>query len=325
MPRLSSGGTVAVVSPSGPLAGHYPERLQRGIAALGKLGYTVVEMPNVRKMAHYTAGSIDERLSDLHQAFSEPNIDAIICSIGGRLSSQLLAYLNFDLIARNAKPFCGSSDATSLHAAFYSQCGFSTFYGPSVMANWAELPGPPAYLCRSFIDALSRPAVSGYLEMPDYEVTEHVDWAVDRVRSTAAIPPMRFTGNYEAEGLLFICCLPVLGELTGTPWLPDLSGHLLLIDMPPAPYTPGQAASDLQHLRNAGVLDGLRGLLLGRPHLGRFTDEYMTVVMEIAHGLKLPILTNVPMGHMHPTATLAQGIPARIGPHGLRLLGAGVY
>ena len=324
VPRLEAGGTLAIVSPSGPLASLYPERLQRGITALKDLGYSVVEMPNARKMARYTAGTVNERASDMHEAFSDKGIDAIICSIGGRLSSQLLNHLDFDLIADNPKPFCGSSDATSLHAAFYAKCRFTTFYGPSVMANWAELPGPPGYLIHSFVNAVSGTNATGTLVMPDYEVTEYIDWSIDRVRSSSAVPAMRFIGDSEVEGPLFIGCLPVLCELVGTPWLPDLRGHLLLVEMPPAPYSPAQAASDLQHLLNAGVLNWVSGLLMGRPHLGLLAHDYSAVIREVAHGLHLPLLINVPVGHIHPTATLAQGVLASIGPAGLKLLGTGV-
>ncbi len=50
--------------------------------------------------------------------------------IGGFNSNQLLNHLDFDLIRRNPKVFCGFSDISVLNNAFYAQAGLVTYSGP---------------------------------------------------------------------------------------------------------------------------------------------------------------------------------------------------
>ncbi|MFQ6613159.1 MAG: hypothetical protein ACE5D2_08695, partial [Fidelibacterota bacterium] len=73
----------------------------------------------------------------------------------------------------------------------------------------------------------------------------------------------------------------------------------------------------LHHLRTAGVLDQLRGLIIGElenvtdrePFLEKTTDE---IVLDICGDLEIPIIAHYPCGHGTHQATLPLGIPARL-------------
>ena len=62
----------------------------------------------------WVSGTPHERVADLHDAFSDPQVRAVLCTIGGLHSAQLLPLLDFELIAANPKVFCGYSDITTL-------------------------------------------------------------------------------------------------------------------------------------------------------------------------------------------------------------------
>ena len=97
---------------------------------LRELGLSVSYGEHVDERDRYDSSSISSRLSDLHTAFVDHDIDAILTVIGGHNSNELLPHLDFDLIAANPKIVCGYSDITALLNAITSQTGIVTYYGP---------------------------------------------------------------------------------------------------------------------------------------------------------------------------------------------------
>jgi muramoyltetrapeptide carboxypeptidase LdcA involved in peptidoglycan recycling len=138
--RLRSGDTVAIVSPSAPALGRFPHRLARGRVYLGSLGLQVRVMPNAQNVTAWTAGTPEERAADLHAAFADDEIAAVVCAIGGNHSNELLPHLDFELIRAHPKLFQGYSDITVLHWAFRAHAGLRTFYGPALVSELAEYP-----------------------------------------------------------------------------------------------------------------------------------------------------------------------------------------
>ena len=112
---LKKGDTVATVSLSWGAAGspeirwkydHGKQRME------SLLGVHVKEMPHTLAPEEYVAAHPEARAADLMQAFSDPEVKAIICCIGGSDSVKMLPYLDFDIIRNNPKIFTGYSDST---------------------------------------------------------------------------------------------------------------------------------------------------------------------------------------------------------------------
>lgn len=93
---------------------------------------------NVSEMDEFQSSSIESRISDLHDAFSDPNVKAIFSVVGGFNSNQLLDYIDYDLIRNNPKIFCGFSDITAIATAITSQTELVTYSGPH-FSTWAML------------------------------------------------------------------------------------------------------------------------------------------------------------------------------------------
>ena len=85
-----------------------------------KMGFRVLVGENARAIHGHTAGTIDQRVTDLHRMFANESIRAIICSIGGYNSNQLLDRLDYDLIRANPKILVGYSDPTFLLLGIHS-------------------------------------------------------------------------------------------------------------------------------------------------------------------------------------------------------------
>lgn len=264
-------------------------------------------MPNARRAGQYTAGTARQRAADLKLAYQDPSVAAIVCSAGGNLSVQILHLLDFELIGKNPKVFCGYSDATALHAAIGKFAQTVTFYGPSLMADWAELPSPARDTVMSFRRATGVSQSYGRLEDPTWEVSEHVDWNLDRVRARNTAMGRRVLRRGRAQGELVGGCLPVLCQLLGTTWFPNVEGKILFLDLPPIPYGPKDALVDLWHLRNSDVLEMAAGILISRPHLGRDRDAFDAVIDSVV-GRYAPVLSGIASGHTQPNLTLPLGI-----------------
>jgi muramoyltetrapeptide carboxypeptidase len=128
-------------------------------------------------MHRWVSGTIDKRVADLHAAFADPEVKGIITTIGGSHSSSLLPFIDFDLIAANPKVFCGYSDITVLHHVIHTRTGLVSYYGPAVMPEFGEWPGPDDYTMGHFRRAALETESIGPITTPPYSVHEHWDWA----------------------------------------------------------------------------------------------------------------------------------------------------
>ena len=128
--KLTPGDTICIVSPSKSLALVSPQIRQIAEHTLATLGLQVVYGHNATSKDRFGSASIEERLADLHIAFLDPQVKAILTSIGGFNANQLLRDLDYDLIRQHPKILCGYSDITALGNAIYAKTGLVTYSGP---------------------------------------------------------------------------------------------------------------------------------------------------------------------------------------------------
>ena len=132
--KLEIGDTIAFIAPSGNIE---EDKVYNSKKYFENKGYKVKIGKNVFKQNHYMAGSDSERLDDLHWAFGDTDIDAIMCVRGGYGTIRLINKLDYELIKNNPKIFCGYSDITALSLMIYKNCGLITYSSP--MPKGAEL------------------------------------------------------------------------------------------------------------------------------------------------------------------------------------------
>ena len=129
--KLAANACFAVIAPAGPA------RLDADKAQqwFNERGHRCRLYPSVSSSQGYLAGTDQQRLDDLHAAFADPQVDAILCMRGGYGSMRLLDQIDFELIARNPKPLIGYSDITALHTAINRYCGLVSFHGGMLNAD----------------------------------------------------------------------------------------------------------------------------------------------------------------------------------------------
>ncbi len=319
-PALRPGGHIAVVSTSWGGIGELTARAARGIAALEALGYRVTLMPHAAGTSDgprtWVSGSADERLTDLHGAFADPDVDLVLAAIGGNHSAHLLEGLDVDLIRANPKPFCGYSDTTTALQAIHARTGLVTFYGPSLLPELGEIGGPDAEVVDHFQRVLGRAEPAGAVPQIPWQATEDraVTDRAGRARERHAGEPRRILRPGSGAGPLLAGCLPSVRTLIGTPWQPDYSGRVLVLETPEAPYDAEEADAELTHLRNAGLLADLAALVVGRTEGWAPADvgALHACALDAARGYDYPVLAGVESSHSAPMMTLPIGVAARV-------------
>jgi muramoyltetrapeptide carboxypeptidase LdcA involved in peptidoglycan recycling len=321
-PTLRPGDAVAVVSLSSAAADAFPHRFDAGLAQLAAaLDVTVVEAPHARADAETLDRHPELRARDLHDALLDDSIAAVVSSIGGEDSIRLLPHLDLELIAAHPKAFVGFSDTTVTHMAFLA-AGVTSFYGPAVMAGFAENGGMHDYTLDGVRRMLRGAGPPG--EWPpnaDGWTVEFLDWADPaNQRRTRALRPTTgwrwLQGSGSVEGRCVAGCIEVLDWLRGTRVWPDLDGAVLAIETSEEAPEPLAVTRVLRAVAaSSDGLAGLRALLLGRPggaHLdparhAEYDDAVLRVVRDELHLVDLPVVSGLDFGHTDPLWTLPIG------------------
>jgi muramoyltetrapeptide carboxypeptidase LdcA involved in peptidoglycan recycling len=176
--KLKPGDRVAAVSLSWGRPGAYPHRYQAGKRQLqDKFGVHVVETPHALHDAAWLRRNPHARADDLMAAFADDSIQAVISTIGGDDSIRILPYLDLGILRAHSKIFMGFSDATITHLACL-KAGLRSFYGPAIMAGFAENDGLFPYMVDSVCKTLFSSELVGEISPNTGGWTiERLDWA----------------------------------------------------------------------------------------------------------------------------------------------------
>jgi len=284
---LKAGSTLAIISPASTPK---PDLVHAGIAALHALGYRTRLYPHALDRGPlYYAGTLEHRLQDLHAAFADEAIDAILCTRGGWGSAELLPHLDAALIRRNPKPFLGYSDHTSLHIWLRQVAGLITFQAPMAAADFSRTEGPDLSSWHAALTAAS-------------------PWTL------TATSGLRTLRAGLAHGPLTGGCISILAESLGTPYAAQPSaGVLFLEDIHVKPY---QWDRLLVHLRLAGLLATATGIVLGDMAQSCDASDQFQLEGAILHSLRDfpgPIAIGLRSGHVSAgNITLPFGVPVTL-------------
>jgi muramoyltetrapeptide carboxypeptidase len=287
IPRVAPGAKVAVVSPA---SYPYPERLSKGLDTLRNLGFEpLLGSHALSKTNGYFAGSVEDRLKDLHGAFRNPEVQAIFCSRGGYGANYLLDRLDLDLIGQNPKPLLGYSDLTCMQSWLLDSLGLTAFHAPMVAADF------------SLVDGFDRASLLAALGGEP--------WALGPESGLRALKPGK------AEGVLYGGCLTLLAASLGTRYAQRTEGKLLFFeDQSVKPY---QIDRLLRQMLLAGKFEGAVGIVFGEMRSCLAPEQEPGVLDEmllrVLEGLNIPIAIGLRSGHVsYRNLTLAFGARAEL-------------
>ncbi|MCR5281754.1 MAG: LD-carboxypeptidase [Lachnospiraceae bacterium] len=323
--RLKRGDRIAIVSLSwgglgdAGLIHKYDiakERLERDF------GLQVVAMPHALMGSEFVYAHPQLRAKDLMDAFSDPSIQGIFCAIGGDDSVRLLPYVDYEIIRSNPKIFMGYSDTTVTHFMMH-KAGVVSFYGPSVMAEFGEYVRMFDYT-ENAVKRLLFEETNGYaIASCKYWSDDHVPWAEENRDQKRKTRPEEhhyevLSGSGRIAGELLGGCLDVFPMIVGTDiWpKPDAwKGKILLVETSEDKPGPDLITYYLRNLGAQGILNRIRGIVVGKPQDEQFYEEYKEVYRTVLSEFGcqgLPVIYNVNIGHAVPTGILPLGIQYEI-------------
>ena len=327
--RLASGDVVAVVSPSWGGPARFPDTFAAGLKTLESLGLQVREYPATRAMI----ASVEERVADIHAACADPDVKAIVASIGGDDSVRLLPHLDPARIRESAKIVLGYSDTTTL-LSFLVHHGIVAFHGPSVMAGFAQAGAFPA----AFLDGLRRVLFDGTVpfEYPPFSLycDGYEDWSDpgNAARPTKLLRdagPRTVLGRGVVRGRLWGGCLETLEMLKGTPWWPGSEawdGAVIMVEGSEEAPEPDDFRRALRSWHAAGRLERIAALIVGRARdyddvqKTELEDVLRTFMLEEADRPDLIVLANCDFGHTDPQWVLPLGCEVAVDADRARII-----
>ena len=316
--RLREGDTLGIISPSWGGGAAYPHRVERGVEYLETLGFRVRIAPHAMNSAGYVSDTAENRAADIHTKFCDPEVKALVATIGGDHSCHLLPLLDFDLIRENPKILMGYSDVTVLNVAMWEKTGLVTFNGPALMVELAEYPEVFDYTEGYMLRALCSAEPVGEVRPSEWWTEELLDWGekedLTRGRTRQASSGWTWLKGGSAEGVLIGGCLESMQHLRGTPYWPDLEGAILFLETSEEKPSPATVDGILMDYENMGVFGRIRGLLFGRPYgyTQEEREQLHEVILERTGGYDFPVVAEMDFGHTSPMFTLPVGCRAVI-------------
>ncbi|WP_093276319.1 S66 peptidase family protein [Psychrobacillus sp. OK032] len=321
---LQAGDKVATISLSWGGAGepNLKWRYDQGVERLEKVfGLEVVSMPNSLKGANYLYENPKARAEDLMNAFKDSSIKGIISNIGGSESIRLLPYIDFDIIRSNPKIFIGYSDSTITHLLCH-KAGISSFYGPSILMDFAENVEMHAYTVEALKKTLFTNEVIGEIKPALEWTSDRLEWIEENKHTKRKMYSNKgyevLQGNGIVQGTLIGGCIEVLEFAKGTSLWPNEAywkDSILFFETSEEMPEPTYIEYWLRNYGAQGILQKAKGIIFGKPLKEKYYKEYKESILKIMKELdltNLPILYNLNFGHTEPKFVLPYGALAEI-------------
>lgn len=303
--KIKPGDEIRIIAPSASMALVKEKQLELAATRLEQLGFRITYGRHVHTHDEFYSTSVAERVQDLHEAFLNPNVKAIIAALGGYNANQLLTEIDYEVIRNNPKIFCGCGDTTALNLAIYHNTGLVTYAGPH-FSTFGVKAGID-YTLEMFLQAVTNDAPfeiepsSHWSDDPWYMEEEEKEW----IKQDGYV----VLQSGRAEGVLLGGNLSTMNLLQGTDFIPSLKNVILFLEEDRESY-PQDFERKLQSLLQQKEAKEIKAILIGRfQKESHMTEQAIKKIIatkkEIAH---LPVIANVNFGHVHPMATIPIGV-----------------
>ena len=329
--KLKKGDKIAIVSLSKGLVGmpFCRHEVDIAIKRLKEFGLEPVIMPNALKDMDYLQKHPEARAEDLKNAFMDSSIKAIINAIGGDDTYKTIPYLMEDeefieAVKNNPKIFTGFSDTTNNHLML-NKLGLSTFYGPCLLIDIAELDTEMLPYTKEYFEKF-------FMEESKFEIKSSPVWYCDRESfGPEEVGKPRecheethgyetLNGKGSVTGKLYGGCLAsiydaLVGSLNAEapevykkydifPSIEEWKEKILFLETDDSGPEPKIVEKMLLELKRQNILSLVKGIIVGKPVDEKYYDEYKQVYKTVFEDIDTPVLYNVNFGHSVPRCIL---------------------
>jgi muramoyltetrapeptide carboxypeptidase LdcA involved in peptidoglycan recycling len=324
--KARPGDHVAIVSPSFAAPGFAPAIHEQAMRRLVEVtGLVPVEYPTTRRLG----ASARDRAADLNAAFADPQIRAVLATIGGEDQITVVPHLDAAAIQRDPKPVLGYSDNTNLLNWLWGH-GVPSFYGGSTQVHLG--PGPSV----DEIHAASlRAALLSGERLEITEPGESEDFGKDWLDPAALVehgerepteawtwagPKRVVTGRSWGGCIEVVQWILTAGRFPVDPSV--LDGGVLLLESSELLIPAREFGWILRSLGERGLLDAVDAVLVARPPTSshelpvpsarrreQLRAEQRDAAIEIVHGYNADavVVVGVPFGHTRPQWVVPYG------------------
>ncbi|CAN5217352.1 LD-carboxypeptidase [soil metagenome] len=323
--KARPGDKIAIVSPSFAAPGAYPQVHEQAMQRLAEItGLVPVEYPTTRRLG----ATPEDRAADLNAAMADPEIRAILTTLGGDDQITVVRHLDPSLARRDPKPFLGTSDNSNLHHWFWTH-GIASFYGGSSQVHLGPGPAVDAIHVASMRAAL---LTGERLEITEPGESEDIgfDWADPRSLAQYGerqpTAPWSWHGPPRAvTGLTWGGCIEVLQWILTAGRFPfgpeELEGAVLLFETSEELPSAREVGRILRSLGERGFLSAANAILVARPPVSSFEtrppasdrqrlrDEQRDAVVDVVsrYNSDAVVCVGIPFGHTRPQWILPHG------------------
>jgi len=310
-PRLKPGDKIGIVSPS--------RSIQERIDLFKKASKSFETIFDVNIIParyalgrhYFSAGSVEERVSDIHSMFSDKEIKGVISSVGGNSLNELVDKIDYSIIKNHPKICVGISNFTVLQSAIFSQTGLITFSG----LEFTDFAGNP-------MDFTIKQIKNTFFEGKYGELKQNPKWSNFRNLPT----------NYKgwqtirpgtASGKILGTNYSGYSQLLNTKYSFNFDGNILAFET--YKFTKEKVYEALIQLKLHGVLKSIRGLIIGYLLDSDSPDKWgneltiKDVVLEATREYDFPIMEVGEIGHKVDNYMLPIGAKATMDATNLTL------
>lgn len=306
--------------------------LELGKKRLQDMGLNVRFSEHALMGLDYIKNHPEARAADLIRAYSNPDVDMILCAIGGDDTYRLLPYLFKNDGLKNVvndKIFLGFSDSTMNHFMLH-KLGAKTFYGQSFLSDVCELESEMLPYSKKFFEELIKTGTIKEIRPSDVWYEERTNFDEDQI----GVPRVMHDNNgFELlqgspvfSGKILGGCIDSMYDIFNNerygdtvslcaeynlfPPLEDWRGRILLLESSEEKPTPDKYKKMLGELKKYGLFDVVSGVLVGKPMDEIYAADYKKLLVEVIDNPNLPVLFNVNIGHATPRCIIPFGVPA---------------
>lgn len=312
VPKACPGDKVAVLSPSFAAPGVAPAVHEQAMRRLAKLTQLVpIEYPTTRRLG----ASPQDRAADVNAAFADPQIRAVLATIGGEDQITVVPHLDADLVRADPKPFIGYSDNTNILSWLWNR-GVAGFYGGSTQVQLG--PGPAVDACH--LASLRAALLTGErLEVTDPGESEEIgkDWAdpaaLTKFGDREPTEPWTWAGPSRAvTGQTWGGCIEVVqwiltaGRFPADPAV--LDGGVLILESSEELISAQEFGWILRSLGERGLLAAVDAVLVARPPASSFEVQPSAAERAVHRAQQRDVTIDV-LERYNPDAVICIGVP----------------
>lgn len=308
--KLSKGDEIRVISPARSMGIISPSVRSIALKRLEDLGLRVSFSKHCEERDVFDSSSVESRLGDIHEAFADKKIKAILTTIGGCNSIHLLKELDYELIKNNPKILCGYSDITTLQNAIFAKTGLVTYSGPH-FSTFGCLRG-----IDYAIDCFQKCLFEGPKEIPLFSSSSWSDdeWYLDQEKRKFMPNPGYAAIHFgEASGIIVGGNIDSFNVLQGTEYMPSLRDAVLFLE-DNYPMTADILDRHIHSLILQPDFQYVKGIVLGRFQIdSKITVDLLQKIVDSKKELKnIPVIAEADFGHTLPLFTFPIGGEVRL-------------